>query len=318
MTAQAFPLPLIFAAWGFRSGGGAFAGASGLAQLCNNCGIKTVAVNIGNATTKLHRRFNVKKPRDGQPWTTRRDADILRAAGIRVAVWGVANTATAVSELQRLGASEADWLPQVEGPTQRDLVFSQARLGLRVPAIVTNYSGGGDTPGEAQALRECGVKSVFVECYNDAGPMPPWTDLERMLWQGTAYGWMPDELVATMGTYRGEMPDSYTGTEPLGRTFGLYLAEPMIPAQWTAFGELNASAPPTPEEEDVDPITDDQARDSVKTVTQAALSTYADPKPRGRNTLAWRIANAPDGSWNAARDGVKSALDNAGVPDVPA
>jgi hypothetical protein len=53
-------------------------------------------------------------------------------------------------------------------------------------------------------------------------------------------------------------------------------------------------------------------------VTQAAIATYTDAKPRGRNTVAWRVANADDSSWNAARDDVKAALDKAGVPDVPA
>jgi len=304
-----FQLPLVFAAWGFRKGGGAYANAGGLAQVCVANGIRTVAVQLG-----------YQEAEEGT--TTREDADTLRSAGLKVAVWGVADAALATSELQRLGATQDDWLPQIEGPGQRDLVLDAASRGLRASGIVSNYSGAGDSANDVPRLRDAGVRAVFVECYNDAGPITPYTDLDRMLWQGTQYGWKDSELVATMGTYHGEQPDAYTGTDSLGRDFGLYLAEPMVASQWEAFGALNEGAPPTPTpepEEDMDPITDDQARASVKTVTQAALSAYTGgPKPKGRNTIAWRIANADDGSWNAARDGVKSALDKAGVPDVPA
>lgn len=297
-------LPLIFTAWGFRKGGDKWRDAADLAVYCTTHGIRSVAVQLGYTD-------------DGFPTCHADEAEVLRDAGLQVIVWGVADAAFAAGELQRLGATQDEWLPQIEGPGQRDLVLDAAARGLRPAGIVTNYSGAGDSPGEAAMLRDAGVRCVLVECYNDAGIIEPYTDLYRMIWQGTAYGWRTTELVATMGTYHGEQPVDYTGADSIGRDFGLYLAEPMSSEQWTAFGALNMSTPPTPEE-DMDPITDTQARESVKTVTQAAMSAYADPKPRGRNTIAWRIANADDTSWNAARDKVVTALNDAGVPDVPA
>jgi len=298
-------LPLVFASWGFRKGAAAYGNAGGLGDICKAQGIRTVAVQLGYQD-------------DGQPLTNPQDVGWLRDRGIRVAVWGVADAAFATVELTRLGATEDDWLPQIEGPGQRDLVFDAAARGLHPAAIVTNYAGAGDTAGEAERLRAAGVRAVFVECYNDAGPIEPYIDLDRMLWQGTVYGWRESELVATMGSYHGETPSTYGGTGELGRDFGIYLAEPMSPAQWQAFGELNAGAPPpTPEDEDMEPVNDQQAREGVKTMTQAAIATYSEPKPRGRNTIAWRIANADDASWNRARDAVLDALDDAGVPDTP-
>jgi hypothetical protein len=141
-----------------------------------------------------------------------------------------------------------------------------------------------------------------------------------MLWQGTRYGWREDELFAVMSTYRDERPSTYTGTDNIGRDFGLYLAEPMSNAQWAAFGALNTDQPkpepPTPED-NMEPVTDKQALDSHKTASQAAIQNYSSPKPVGRNTIIWRIANADDTSWNKCRDHIKSDLDGAGVPEVP-
>lgn len=303
---SAFPLPLVFAAWGFRNGAAAWQSPGELANYCISAGIFTVAVQLGRDHT-------------GQYATNPEDARALRSRGLRVAVWGVEDAADVIIELGRLEASTDDWLPQIEGSDQRDLVLDAVAHGVYPSAVVTNYGGAGDTPGEADELRRAGVRTVFVECYNDQGVIEPYINLNRMLGQGEVYGWRPDELVATLGTYHGELPDVYIGEEGIGRTFGIYLAEPMMPDQWAAYAELNTDAPipPTPEDDDMDPVTDTQARDGVKTMAQAAISVYADPKPRGRNTVAWRVANADDTSWNAARDGVVAALDAAGVPPAP-
>lgn len=313
-----FPLPLVFAAWGFRSGGATFGGAGSLGVLCKHTGVKTVAVQPGNSLTRIHSRFGIKRPRSGLPWTTPEDVEALRASGVRVVMWGVLHAWDAAAELARLGLTEADWMPQVEGPGQRDLVYENAAHGLRPSAIVTNYAGAGDTAGEAERLRECGVSSVFVECYNDVGAVPPYTDLDRMLWQGTQYGWRPEELVATMGTYHGELPAAYSGTDALGRDFGMYLAEPMLPAQWEAFGALNptpAPEPPTPEDE-MEAVTDTQGREAVTFAVQAAAQNWTSDKPKARLTVAHRICAAgnDDPKWNACRDEIVAALDKAGVP----
>jgi hypothetical protein len=304
-----FPLPLVFTAWGFRHGGAVWSSGTGLADVCKSNGVRTVAVQLGS-------------DEKGQTNTTLADVGPLRDAGLRVVVWGVAGAAFALAELQRLGATEADWMPQIEGPGQRDLVLDAAASGLKAPAIVTNYAGAGDTGGEAAKLREAGVKAAFIECYNDAGVIEPFTDLERMLWQGTAYGWRPDELFATMGTYHGETPASYGGTASIGRDFGMYLAEPMTAAQWQAFGALNPPTPepepkpPTPEDDDMDPVSDNQGREAVGFAVQAAAQNWTSDKPKARLTVARRICEPgnDDAKWNAIRDEVVALLDGAGVP----
>jgi hypothetical protein len=300
-----FPLPLVFTAWGFRHEGDRWNTGQELADWCNYAGIRTVAVQLG---TDEHGHTN----------TTPEDIGPLRAAGIRVAVWGVADRTFAAQELLRLGASVADWMPQIEGGDQRDLVLDAAIGGLRPAAIVTNYGGAGDAPGEADTLRNAGVRAVFVECYNDAGIIEPYCNLDRMLHQGEVYGWRPDELVATMGTYHGELPDDYIGVEKIGRTFGLYLAEPTNSMQWEDFGDLNTDEPepPTPEEDDMEPVTDTQGREGVGFAVQAAAQNWTSDKPKGRLTVARRICDAgnDDAKWNVCRDEIVAALDAAKVP----
>jgi hypothetical protein len=140
-----------------------------------------------------------------------------------------------------------------------------------------------------------------------------------MLAQGEVYGWDASELVATMGSYHGEQPASYSGTDSVGRDFGLYLAEPMSASQWTAFGELNTEPPPpTPEEGDeMEPVTDQQGREAIGFAVQAAAQNWgSDEKPRARLTVCRRIAQEgnDDSRWNSIRDQIVSILDEAGIP----
>jgi hypothetical protein len=308
-----FPLPMIFQAWGFRNPADKFDTPAELADYCDAAGCKTIAVQLG-------RDYSADVPN-----CTADEAQALRTRGFRVLVWGVASAAYVIQELQRLGASEADWLPQIEGPSQRDLVLEAASGGLTPSAIVTTYSGAGaENSGDVNALRNCGVRLVLVECYSEAGY--PYTDLNRMLWQGTQYGWRQDELYACLGTYRGELPDAYTHTEIIGRNFGLYLAEPMSSEQFHAFGELNTKAPPpkpeppTPED-DMDKVNDQQALQGANTHARGALQGYPDgpaSKPRGRNTMIYRISH-PDNTdeiWNKARDEMVAVADKYKLPAV--
>lgn len=125
-------------------------------------------------------------------------------------------------------------------------------------------------------------------------------------------------VVFTFGAYGGMTPSMFDRLSP----YGVYTADDCS-GRYSDWGPLGTHTPCVGDggggggEDDMKPITDEQARDSVKTATQAALSAYTDPKPRGRNTINWRIANADDTSWNKARDDVKAALDRSGVPDVP-
>jgi hypothetical protein len=314
-----WPLPLIFTSWGFRTKGDRWSTPQELADYCAAAGVRTVAVQLGN------------EPNTGQSNCTTEEAQGLRDLGLHVVVWGTAGVDYLRNELQRLGASDADWMPQVENDTERDLVISQGSAGIRCPGIVSTY-GGASTQSDVDALRGAGVEAVLVEIYSHH-----MTDVDRMLWQGTQYGWRTDELYACLGTYHGEMPDTYVDTSGIGRDFALYLAEPMSSEQFYAWGAFDGGPPPetpqpeppTPEDE-MEPVTDQQARAAIAISAQASMQNYTDAKPRGRVTIAWRTVH-PDNSdelWNAAkvtrdvrglalRDAVQALYDDADLPTPP-
>jgi hypothetical protein len=313
-----FPLPLMFTSWGFRNSGDNWNNGSELADRCRRSNIKTVCVQTG-------------RDEQGRDYTTADDVAPLRAAGLRVVVWGIGLAAhDARAELARLGASEADWMPQIEGPGQRDAVLAAAQDGLHPQAIVTNYSGGGDTPGEADTLRAIGVRMCLVECYADDGP--PHNDITHKVYgTGQNYGWREDELYALMGTYRGEMPDSYNGSDQVGPNWGCYLAEPMSTPQWDAFGQLALQPPPTPEPEPPDPepqpptpegdvnepVTDKDARATVRFASHAWEQNQGDTyQRRARLVASRRICDEgnTDAIWQSIRDEIIDILDRAGVP----
>lgn len=300
-----FPLPVVFESWGFRNPADKWKTPDELADYCAAAGAKTVAVQLGQDYSS------------DTPNCTADEAARLRERGLRVVVWGIATWQSVQANLDRLGCSHADWLPQIEGPDQRDLVYEAARYGVKAQAIVTTYSGASD-PADVERLHGLGVLCALVECYAEAGY--PHTDLNLMLWQGTQYGWKPEELFACMGTYRGELPDAYQRTDVVGRDFALYLAEPMSSEQFYAYGALNAGTPkpepPTPEEDDVEHVTDQQGRDGVMFAVQAASQNWTSDKPKGRLTIARRVCQAAndDPKWNSCRDTIVKALDDAGVP----
>jgi hypothetical protein len=302
-----WPLPIMFTSWGFRTKADRWQTPDELADYCAAAACPTVAVQLGD------------EPTTGEKNCQTSEAARLRERGLRVLVWGVSGADYLRQELERLGASDADWFPQVEGAPQCDLVLEQAAAGIDCPAIVTTY-GGASTPAEVDALRSAGVRAAFIEIYSETH-----TDVDLLLWQGTMYGWRADELYACLGTYRGEMPDAYTDTAGIERNFALYLAEPMSSEQYYAWGAWTAEPkppepepePPTPEEE-MEPVTDQQGRDAIAFAYRAAAQNWTDDKPRGRLTIAARIAQAAndDTKWNKCRDDVKAALDEAGVPEV--
>ena len=147
---------------------------------------------------------------------------------------------------------------------------------------------------------------------------------------GFTLGWWnssfapPDMYMTDLRLVRNRFPGWRAG-------YGIYLADQMsltLISQFAAGVDLGYAEPevtvaekppPTqpPTEVPVQQVTDTQARDAVMIGTQAAIQNYSDPKPKGRNTVCWRIANADDQSWNAARDVVVAALDKAGVPAAP-
>jgi hypothetical protein len=308
-----WPLPLLFTSWGFRNGGVCWSNAAGLRSLCIEHGIRTVAVQTG----KLPNRPDVDQ-------TTRADVDKLREGGqLRVVVWGIENPDAARRELERLGVPSDDWMPQIEGPGQADLVYAQANAGLKVRGIVTNYASAGDGSGQAGRLHALGVRGVFVECYTDAGPQPgsPHYDVERMLNQGVIYGWPREALVCTFGAYRGETPAAYKGAGGIGRQFGVYLAEPMARDQWEAFGKFNpAPPPPTPpptEGGKMEPITPFESRASIVFAARAWESTLPEAAPpTSRLTVCRRIAQEAnrDAVWNTIHRDVVALLDKAKLP----
>ena len=305
---MSWPLPIIFTSWGFRHYGDRWNTAQALADWCNSCHIKTVAVQLGN---DQHGCVNAELA----------DVHALRGNGLKVIVWGIAEPDYVRRELDRLETSDADWFPQIENDPERDKVFRQIDAGIATPGIVTTY-GGASNPDDVKRLQAAGVHQVHVECYSEAGY--PHTDLNRMLAQGEVYGWADEELYVCLGTYRGEMPDAYTGLEETAHGYSLYLAEPMNGDQWVAFGDLALQPPPQPQpeppepEDDMDKVSDQQALQGANIHAQGAIQNYPDPKPRGRNTVIYRISHPgnTDDKWNKARDQVVAALDAAGVPDA--
>jgi hypothetical protein len=270
--ASPFPLPLIFTAWGFRRGADAWTGGN-LWERCKASGIKTVAVQFGLAPS-------------GTPWTLPEEAKLLRDHGLRVVVWGVAYIGSVMSELQRLGAKEEDWFPQIEGPWEAEPVLDAIAHGLNPQAIVTTYSGAGsEDRSMVQKLRAGGVKAVFIESYATDGH----ADLDRMLWQGTQYGWRTDELFAVPGVYGGEFPTAYKGIEKVGRDFGIYLGEPMSVAQWDAWGKVNPPTVPPPPSEIPDPGV---VRKQADQLLQTWLQPYLNQNPsKPQHTSIIRLAD---------------------------
>jgi len=128
-------------------------------------------------------------------------------------------------------------------------------------------------------------------------------------------------VVFTFGAYAGMTPELYDLLSP----YGVYTADDCAGryAAWKPHGSHNpcAAAPappeptPTPEDE-MEPVTDQQARDAVTFAVQASAQNWTSDKPRARLTVARRICQAEtdDTKWNTCRDTIVKALDDAGVP----
>jgi hypothetical protein len=123
-------------------------------------------------------------------------------------------------------------------------------------------------------------------------------------------------------------PDDLTGagwatllTEAgAGRAFSVFMVEFGTLDDWAGLAPIAAAPPPptpvpTPED-DVEPVTDQQGRDAVVFAVQAAAQNWPQDKPKARLTVARRICQAAtdDPKWNACRDTIVKALDDAGVP----
>ncbi len=207
-----WPLPLVFAAWGTAPGQEYDTAVWKLTNRCKAAGVKTVAVELG--------------------YVERTHVQQIQAAGMKVVAWNVVDSQSG----PRIDALGVDGLmPQIEGPGQRDGCFAALRAGVGkdLPkAIVTTYTGLENY--EYKELQKLGVTGCFVECYAAEGAV--FADLDRMQWQGTQYGVPAADFVPVCSTYRGELPPAYSGLSKRGRSFGLYLAEPMSDQQWTAWG----------------------------------------------------------------------------------
>jgi hypothetical protein len=168
---------------------------------------------------------------------------------------------------------------------------------------VTTY-GGLDTQADVAALVKAwgSMPFTFVETYKADGY--PHDDADRMLYQGTVYGFSVMSLVALVGDYRGELPGDYSGLRATNYG-GLYLEETSSDAQLQAFAAL-AAPQPTPEPT----VTNDApARNAqVAEICDEWLANFG-PSPLSRLALIDRIAKSTDAEWNAARQYVKEALD---------
>jgi hypothetical protein len=126
-------------------------------------------------------------------------------------------------------------------------------------------------------------------------------------------------VVFTFGAYAGMYPEQFDLLTP----YGVYTADDLA-GQYQRWGPLGTHEPcattpapiPEPPEDEMEPVTDQQGRDSILFAVQAAAQNWTDDKPRARLTICRRVAQAgnDDAKWNACRDQIVQALDAAGVP----
>jgi len=216
-----FPTPIAYTADGTAPtgfwGGGSI---GGLIAHCKAHGFKSVAVQVGQVT------------RQQVAW--------LQEAGLFVIVWEVlgSNLPQILDDLKPDGVH-----CQIEGPGQYDAAlaaFSAIRGRSNIArGIVTTYWGLFNplSPQDGlkwKALANLGVEEAWVECY--AGENPVAASLDRMLGQGEVYGIPKAALKPLCGTFRGELPITYSGLRDRAPDFGVYIAESLSEPAWTAWG----------------------------------------------------------------------------------
>jgi hypothetical protein len=218
--------PLVFTSWGWRTDGD-FINVEVIARRMQEARVGTVALQIGLF-----------------------DADVpgrLRAFGFDIALWGEPDSRDA----EALASAEADgYLPQIEGPSQYESALNNLRTGVGAgmsrAVVATMWSfdtwtsrpdgtaDGESTTVEVEQLVEAGVTMAFVECYT--GDMRPSNVLAEMF-EANHRGFhhaLPTVGLARPGVY--SMADYDVAR--YGRQIGVYLAEPMVAADWQAVGAL--------------------------------------------------------------------------------
>lgn len=247
-------------------------------------------------------------------WLVRQRAE---AAGVVCCPWGRTATAGTWDEgmLQRLARIADDWRSPLLVNSEKELDGSGSTLTRHIAEVC----GDRDWALSMEAWPYASVDwsplagvPVCPQIFPAESPPAEHPDDCRHQWQLRGVRC----VVFTFGSYAGMRPEQFDRLSP----YGVYTGDDCGGnyEAWRPLGICDPCVhPPSPEEDFVEPISDQQALDSHKTASQAAISAYADPKPKGRNTIIWRIANANDASWNACRDAVLKALNDAHVPDVP-
>ncbi len=288
-----FPLPILFTAWTWRDGAGI---AGEVIRRSKLGGFKTVAVELSENT-------------GGDPGSSldAQDVRYLKDAGLFVVGWGPVD---ARIDLE-LGLALDGWLPQVEGPGQRDALLDALKRGAAAGlprALVTTY-GGLDTTADVAALVKAwgGMPFTFVECYKGDGY--PHNDIDRMLAQGEVYGFARGTLRALVGTYRGELPADYPGLTS-SNYGGAYLEESMTDAQLRAFASTVPAPAPTPAPTPEPTVTNDSAERKAKiaAICDEWLANFG-PAPLTRLGIIDRIAKSGTEWEDELREDVKLALD---------
>lgn len=284
-----FPLPVLFTAWEWHNGAGI---AGKVIAAAKRGGFKTVAVELSEDT-------------GGDPSSTLdvQDVQYLKDAGLFVVGWG-AVASTDFRKLSELGLD--GWLPQVEGPGQRDALITALHSGApSLPrALVTTY-GGLDTQADVAALVKAwgGMPFTFVETYKADGP--PHDDADRMLSQGVVYGFNAMSLVALVGTYRGEQPSEYSGLRA-SNYGGIYLEENTNDAQLDAFAALAKTPPPPPPPEPTVTNDADKRKADIVAIVDEWQANFG-PQPLSRLGVIELVAKSGP-EWYAYRQDVIDAL----------
>ena len=217
---SAFPLPIMYVAWGTSPSYDWDGLKTGnLRDLAVASKFKTVAVQLGQVTA-------------GQ-------IDILKAGGLKVAAWNVVGPTNSKIAYDQLAGIDG-LIVQVEGFYQYQGALAALDEGIAAgqpKACVTTYAGLEN--GQWAELAKRGVSDCHVECYKADGH----ENLDRMLWQGTQYKIPAGSLYAVCGTWQGETPAMYQGLDKLNRDYGCYLGEPMTTDSWKAWGGVNMTTP---------------------------------------------------------------------------
>ena len=211
---QLWQLPMAFVSDGFRVG--LFSDSAALAAQLRRAGIRSVALEIDELTLDQARAFD--------------------RAGLDVVLWGVGSAGDHRGTIAALRGVADGYLLQIEDDAEYSAAVAklEAGVGAGLPrAVVTTFEGANTGrngqplyPERMQRLKDDGVTTAFVECYERDGH----ADLSTMKWQSQIYGW--PRFVPVIGLYAGARLSDYPQLDAFGQEWSFWRTEQIDPADW--------------------------------------------------------------------------------------